>query len=307
MPKKLTKNEFVERAKTIHGNRYDYSKVEYINFTTKVCIICPIHGEFYVRPSDHLFCNVGCKKCTNHHNYTTEEWIEQAKRVHGDKYDYSKVEYVNNKTKVCIVCPIHGEFWQRPNDHLNKNGCPKCCHKNIRYTTEEWIEQAKRVHGNKYDYTKVKYVNSHTKVCIVCPIHGEFYITPNNHLSGNGCSKCAKIYPKSKMSLGVKKMLEENNFDFEEEKTFDWLKNKNHLYLDFYIDKYKIGIEVQGEQHFYSIPRFGGKKGLNERKECDLKKYLLCTEHGIKLFYITRQDYNIEEIKQYINETANKK
>ena len=109
---------------------------------------------------------------------TTYEFIEKAKKVHGDKYDYSKVEYVNSRTKICIICPQHGEFWQTPNAHLMKEGCPKCKGENVskvnRRTTNEFIEKAKKVHGDKYDYSKVDYKNNSTKVCIICPIHGEF-------------------------------------------------------------------------------------------------------------------------------------
>lgn len=111
----------------------------------------------------------------------------KAKAIHGNKYDYSKVNYVNTKEKVCIICPTHGEFWQRPNGHLNGLGCDKCG-KTYSYTTEEFIEKAKQIHGNKYDYSKVKYINAQTKVCIICPIHGEFWQTPYKHLNlKEGC------------------------------------------------------------------------------------------------------------------------
>jgi len=121
---------------------------------------------------------------------TTEQFIEEARQVHGDKYDYSKVEYVNSATKVCIVCPEHGEFWQRAGEHLKGKGCIKCA-KHYKPTTEEFIEKARKAHGDKYDYSKVEYVNNKTKVCIICPEHGEFWQKPNNHLSGQGCPFCA--------------------------------------------------------------------------------------------------------------------
>ena len=192
--KKLTTEEFVKRAKEIHGDKYDYSKVEYTNNRTKVCIICPEHGEFWQLPSFHLNgCN--CPKCKGK-GMNTEEFIKRAKEIHGDKYDYSKVEYTNNRTKVCIICPEHGEFWQTPDNHIHGHGCPFC--KSDKLTeinsssSECFIENAKKIHGNKYSYSKVKYINNHTPVCIVCPIHGEFWQTPNAHLSGNGCSRCSK-------------------------------------------------------------------------------------------------------------------
>ena len=125
---------------------------------------------------------------------TVQEFTEKAKKVHGDKYDYSKVEYINNKTKVCIICPEHGEFWQTPDSHLRGRGCRQCSIKSMkdkqRLSTEDFIEKAKEIHGNKYDYSKVDYVNSQTKVCIICPKHGEFWQTPLNHLKGKGCPDC---------------------------------------------------------------------------------------------------------------------
>ena len=172
MTKKMTNSEFIAKARKIHNEKYDYSKVEYINNRTKVCIICPIHGEFWQTPNAHLN-GQDCPKCKGKIKLTLEKFIEKAKKVHGDKYDYSKVEYINNHTKVCIICPIHGEFWQTPQHHLKGVGCPKC-YGNFRKTTEQFIEEARKVHGDKYDYSKVEYVNATTKVRIICPKHGEF-------------------------------------------------------------------------------------------------------------------------------------
>ena len=120
---------------------------------------------------------------------TKEEFITKARSVHGDKYDYSKVEYINARKKVCIICPEHGEFWQEAFSHTIGAGCPACSNKK-KYTTESFIEKAKKIHGDKYDYTKVNYVNNRTKVCIICPEHGEFWQTPTNHLKGCGCTFC---------------------------------------------------------------------------------------------------------------------
>ena len=128
--KRSTTDDFIKKAREVHGDKYDYSKVNYVKNSTKVCIICPEHGEFWQIPSNHLK-GFGCPKCTNNHHYTTEEWIQNAKEVHGDRYDYSKVNYTNRKAKVCIICPEHGEFWQRGGDHLNGQGCPGCTGKNI--------------------------------------------------------------------------------------------------------------------------------------------------------------------------------
>lgn len=121
---------------------------------------------------------------------SNDEFIREAQLIHDNRYDYSKVEYVNNKTKVCIICPDHGEFWQIPSDHLNGKGCPQCAG-NVRYDKDTFVEKAKIIHNDRYDYSKVQYVNAHTKVCIICPEHGEFWQTPQKHLAGQGCPKCA--------------------------------------------------------------------------------------------------------------------
>lgn len=136
---------------------------------------------------------------------TTEEFIELAKRVHGDKYDYTKVNYIFNREKVCIICPIHGEFWQTPNSHLQGKGCPKCVGKNK--TTEEFIKECNNIHNDKYDYCKTKYINNNTKVCVICPKHGEFFITPNDHLRGCGCRECDNER-KRKIRYSTKQIIE---------------------------------------------------------------------------------------------------
>lgn len=124
-----------------------------------------------------------------------EKFITKAKRVHGDKYDYSKVEYIDSTTKVCIICPIHGEFLQTPQGHIRGNGCPKCANKKrgdtFRSNGDEFVEKASKIHNNKYTYDKSKYVNSSTKIPILCLEHGTFWMTPANHLLGQGCPKCS--------------------------------------------------------------------------------------------------------------------
>ena len=197
-------NDFIKSARQKHGNKYDYSKVDYVNSRTKVCVICPEHGEFWVRPSNHLN-GSGCRKCANEKRaikkrLTLDSFLERAMEVHGKKYDYSKVEYVNNSTKVCIICPEHGEFWQTPQNHLKGSGCTLCFRKKNLSTNSDFIKKAQSVHLNKYDYSLVKYENSQTKVKIIChekdkngKEHGIFEQTPSTHLQGGGCPKCNRL------------------------------------------------------------------------------------------------------------------
>lgn len=191
---KITTDIFIERAKTVHGDKYDYSKSIYTGTHNKLCIICPKHGEFWQTAHNHIDGH-GCPKCKseecgNRKRKTKECFAFEARKVHGDKYDYSKVEYINNKTKVCIICPEHGEFWQTPDAHLRGNGCP-LCYGSFKLGKDLFEEKARKIHDNKYDYSKVIYNNNKDKVCIICPEHGEFWQTPHNHLSGYGCPYCS--------------------------------------------------------------------------------------------------------------------
>ena len=288
----LSTEEFIKRAKEIHGDKYDYSKVEYKNAYTKVCIICPIHGEFWITPNNHLR-GRGCKECYRDSLFSsTNEFIKKAKKVHGDKYDYSKVEYKNDRTKICIICSKHGEFWQTPAHHLKGCGC-QYCSKNKKYTTEEFIKRAKEIHGDKYDYSKVEYKNTSTKVCIICPKHGEFLVTPNNHLSGRGCPHCKQTLLEKRISNvldnnGIKYIYECGNA------TLNWLDGQR---LDFYLPDYNIAIECQGEQHFYPID-FANKgkewaqKSLERNRKLDKEKNKKCTENNVRLLYFAAKKYN---------------
>ena len=298
--KKLTTKEFIEKAKEIHGDRYDYSKVNYVNSKTPVCIICPEHGEFYMKPTYHIFNKCDCQKCgeikrINKRSLTTEEFINRAKKIHGDKYDYSEVEYINNHTKVCIICPEHGEFYMKPENHLIlKQGCPKC-YGNVKLSTEEFIKKAKEVHRDKYDYSKVEYINYETKVCIICPEHGEFWQTPHAHLSGQGCPHCLQ----SKLENSVLEILKKYNVSFECQKSFNWLVSERKLRLDFYLSEYNIAIECQGMQHYKPIDGWGGVKILNKIKKRDKVKKEKCIENGIRIIYIKYND-SIEYIENII-------
>lgn len=213
-------DQFITEAKIIHKNKnneplYCYSDVEYMNSQTKVDIICQIigHGSFTQTPANHLR-GRGCPKCKGNKisKYlvdTKDTFIEKAILIHKNEYNeplycYSKVEYINAQTKVDIICIIagHGSFTQTPNSHLSqRSGCPICKGNKIsitkRMTLCEFIERSKNIHTNTdgqplYNYSKVNYINNHTGVIIICPIHGDFNKNPNNHLMGSGCQKCTK-------------------------------------------------------------------------------------------------------------------
>jgi hypothetical protein len=196
--KKLTTQEFVNKATAIHGVKYDYSQAMYRNTDTKVILTCDIHGIFEITPYCHLK-GRGCKHCTSNGTpkeyKTTEIFIKEAIIIHKNSYNYDKTKYVNSTTKLIITCPIHGDFFQLPNSHLNGANCRKCASKNQSLKkssfTEEFIEKAVKIHGTTYNYSKVKYVNHKFKVLIICHKHGEFEQSPHIHLRGSGCSNCA--------------------------------------------------------------------------------------------------------------------
>jgi hypothetical protein len=192
--KKKTLTEFIENAKSVHGNKYDYSLVDYINNATKIKIICLEHGEFEQMPVKHLS-GQSCPTCSSKFVHDTQRkniltFINESKSIHGDKYDYSLVDYVNSKTKIKIICPIHGEFEQIPSNHLRGKGC-LYCGGTSGMDNNSFILKSKNIHADKYDYSKTNYINSHTKVTITCPEHGDFKQLPNNHISKNqGCYRC---------------------------------------------------------------------------------------------------------------------
>jgi very-short-patch-repair endonuclease len=196
---KSNTEDFIEKAKKIHDNEYDYSKVEYKNAGEKVIIICKEHGEFEQTPNSHLSKEHGCIKCGyNMYIFSNNNFIIEANKIHNNKYDYSKIDYKKMNEKVMIICNYHGIFEQTPSNHItNKQGCPLCGGHCLSNTTE-FIEKSIKKHGDKYDYSKVNYINNNTKVIIICKEHGEYEQTPQSHLVGYGCKDCGIEAMKTK-------------------------------------------------------------------------------------------------------------
>jgi very-short-patch-repair endonuclease len=220
---KLTTEEFINRAKCVHGDKYDYSLIDYKNMFSKIRVICLKHGEF-VKEAKSFLKGGGCKKCFDEkrgesQRLTTKDFIKRAKGVHGNKYDYSLVEYKNSKTKIKIICKEHGEFIQTPGKHLKGQGCKKCSYKEVgisqRLTTEKFIEKARVIHGDKYDYSLTEVINSSNKIKIICPEHGIWEQKPNGHLQGKGCRTCSG-YKKLTTEEFIKKAgdVHEGKYDY---------------------------------------------------------------------------------------------
>lgn len=234
MPRRATTAEFIAKGRKAHGDKYDYSKVDYQGNKVPVTITCPDHGDFNQRPDQHL--NHGCKDCgyekvSKSLLHTKEEFIEDALKIHGEHYDYSKVVYIGNKDPVIIGCPKHGDFPQRPNDHLTGYGCPKCgteqCHDKLRRTQSEFIDLAVGAHGDRYDYSKVVYVRNDEPVIIGCPDHGDFPQKPTIHINtGGGCPACAGNLKKTN-EIYMKEVIKKhgNRFDFSKLEYVSSMKN----------------------------------------------------------------------------------
>jgi len=358
--KPLTTEEFIKRAIKIHGDKYTYKNVKYINTKTKISITCPKHGDFLQTPNSHI-AGSGCNKCNKwgpvknedfikrikliykdlydyslvkytkrsdnvilickkhgkfektanqiltkfgycpscfdtkkfQKRFNTSEFVKRSKLKHGKFYNYNKVVYKNSKKPVIITCPKHGDFTQVAIDHLKGRGCTKCHIEKITGTKEKFIKNANKLHKNKFDYSKVVYKRSNIKVVIGCPVHGDFKQTPNHHLNYNGCPKCSKSKGENK----IIDFLIKNNILFNAQQTFKACKYIHLLRFDFYLPKYNLCIEFDGKQHFKPNNFFGGISGFLETVRKDTIKNYFCEDNKIDLLRISYKEFNkIEDI-----------
>ena len=290
---KTSEEDFITKAKYVHNNFFDYENGSFTNVSSQVGVICPIHGIWYPKANNHLN-GANCPKCSKEgishkitklpkinkstRTYDTNTFKNKVIELYGDKFDLSKVNYIDNKTQITIGCKIHGDFLITPNHLLSGRGCSKCS-RNYHYTNEEAIEEFKKIHGDKYIYNNSDYCRTHDNIIVTCPIHGNFEISPSNHLKGQGCPKCNN----SKLESEIRLMLDEQGIKYNyRERKIPWLEG---LELDFYLLENNIAIECQGIQHFEPIDIFGGEEKFKYRIENDNRKRKLCEENGVKLLY----------------------
>lgn len=290
---RTTEEDFFEKAKYVHNNFFEYEEGSFTNVSSKVGIICPIHGLFYQKANNHLN-GAGCPECRKDKikheitklpqknktttKYDNDTFIKKIMELYGDKYVLEDVEYVNNRTPISIGCRKHGNFFITPNHLLYGRGCPKCS-KNYHYNTKEVINEFKKIHGDKYSYEKTDYQRTHDNIIVTCPTHGDFLITPSNHLKGQGCPKCNN----NKLETEIRLLLDNEGIPYSyRERKLIWLEG---LELDFFIPELNIAIECQGIQHFEPVEMFGGKDSLLYTIKNDEKKKLLCAKNGVKLLY----------------------
>lgn len=294
MPKLITTKEFISKSLEIHKDKYNYSKVNYISNTKIVIINCKKHGDFNQTPAVHLrgggcnLCNLEERSILNRSN--NMEFINKSNNIHNYKYDYSKVNYINNKTPVIIICKEHGEFKQEPRSHIGRSGCPTCANKNI--NNKKFIKKCIDIHGDYYDYSLVNYIDSISKVEIICPKKHVFSCTPNNHKNGRGCPICKE----SKGEREIRKYLESRKIEYKREHRFLGCKHKRPLPFDFYLPNYNICIEFDGEQHFNKFRFEFDESKLEFRKLKDNIKNNYCKENNIILIRISYLDNIISKL-----------
>ena len=283
---------FISKAYKIHKNRYDYSKVNYINAKTKITIICREHGEFQQTPSNHLS-NYNCQKCAKNFQLDTASFIEKAKDIHNDKYDYSKVNYINADTQIIIICREHGEFTQIPDFHINRKcGCPKCSN-NVKLDLSEFVEKSNKIHGNKYDYSKVEYNNNRNHIIIICKKHGEFSQIPFLHLLKHGCPNCI-----NKTEYKFYEKIKEIYPTIKRQYKVEWCKNKLCLPFDFAIEELKIIIELDGEQHFTQVSNWTSPETQIEK---DKFKTDCANQNGFSVIRLLQDDVSKDKF-DWLNE-----
>lgn len=194
-----TQAEFMRKTLLKHGDRYDYSKLVYVSGASPVTIICKVHGEFSMRANSHT-AGGGCSKCRSKVGATQEDWnnvfIDKARKIHNDRYDYGNVHYVKARSKVTITCKVHGDFEQTPANHLGGGGCKHCAHEatgdRFRDNLSNVLQKFEQVHSGKYNYSLItEYNTCQEKLSVICPKHGAFQITAAHHADGSGCTSCA--------------------------------------------------------------------------------------------------------------------
>ena len=301
MPKQLTTEDIVKRGKELYGDKYVYDKTHYVDRNTKVTITCKLHGDFRKDPKKFLYYGRGCPICSRQRGgelrqTTREELIEGTKEKFSD-YDFSRVpNKFRQKDKIWVGCPKHGFFLTCADSLLHGYGCKKCQYEHLSelfsWTLDEFLKRANDVHGNDYIYDMVKYHGIDNEVEIICPKHGIFKQTPYCHIHlKQGCPICKS----SSLENEVRHMLEDNGINFIQGAKRDTLKWIGRQHLDFYLPKYKIGVECQGEQHYEEVEYFGGEESFSSQQERDIRKMNLCKQNGVELIYFTHYDDVVED------------
>ena len=292
MARKKTTEEFIEEAKKIHKFKYDYSKTEYKNSKDKVVIICKEHGEFTKAPNKHLS-GQGCPKCKGYVKLSQTSFLERAIIKHKDLYDYPKTIVKSKNDKVVVTCKIHGDFEQLPANHLKGSGCPKCAQikrtEDQRYSKEDFINSVSEKHQHKYDYSESEYLNSQTKIKIICAIHGDFYMKPNSHHSGQGCPQCGRLNANKNIALDYNLFLDRAHKIHKDQYTYDENSYVNYsTRMNIYCNEHRFFSQTP-HSHISmktGCPKCGDiKGGQSNSHSWDVVLNLFKEIHGLKYNY----------------------
>ncbi len=281
---RLSFDGFLRLATARHGNKYTYDPSGYVSSRSIISITCPIHGIYSQTPATHLVTG-GCQRCATERTrqknaYTTDEYIARATEIHCGKYDYAKTVYTGSLDSLTVTCPIHGDFIICAANHMRGKGCKLCSYESLsasrKFTLTQFIEKAMAIHGNRYDYSASVYINSMSKIDIVCPDHGTFSQVANAHLIGEGCPVCNESHGESIIA----RYLEDNGYNFVREKRFPDCRNKRPLPFDFFLPDERTIIEFHGEQHYKPVRHWGGYDGLDYRSKNDDIKARYALDRG---------------------------
>lgn len=294
-------NDFIRKSKEVHGEgKFDYSECKFITVAKKVKLICKTCNHTFEQQAGSHLRGCSCPKCSHTWETTTEEYIEKLKNAWGDTYKYEKVVYLGSYKDVTLTCPQHGDFTKKAYKALIR-GCPKCAGYNL--TTEDFIKSAKEYWGNQYNLSEAIYVDSSTKIKIICEEHGPFWVTYRHFIKGRGCPNCNE----SKGERAVRQFLKKNNIEFTTQETFSTnsvypiCKNPvtdTALKFDFYLPKFNLACEYQGRQHTIPWSFTTGAteedkiKNLADLKFRDGIKVQYCFENDISLLCIDYKDFD---------------
>lgn len=285
---------FIEKAKSLYGDRFDYTSTIYINSSTNVKIKCLTHGvEFSQHPRSHLLGYHGCPLCKSSHKksdaYKDLGFFKKVLDVHQGKFEYFD-DYINSRTPIKIRCIKHNTiFLQKPSVHLRGfSKCPLCYQEKMQSvlgsTQEEFISKSIGIHGNRYDYTNTEYLGSRVPVTITCKEHGDFDQVAYYHLAGNGCPKCTHVTPKSKSELEILEFVSSLGVDAKSgDRTLI-----SPLEIDILIESHKLAIEFNG-LYWHSS---GSIEDDSEKEKQHVSKTNQVESLGYTLFHIFENEWN---------------
>lgn len=312
-------DKYIQKVINRHQDRYDLSKIEYVNSVTPITVICKVHGEFQKNPSE-LLRDGGCPKCGN--DSKKSDWDEiraRFEKQYDNAFDYTNSYYINSKTDMEVRCIEHDViFTITPANHRRFGGCPACREEgygqHLKLTKDEYVTKARAMHGNYYDYTNSDYQGYMYPFNITCKLHGEFTVLAKHHLRGSGCLYCRNTRPVVHEVAELSKILTNNTIKKDyllEESLGDFLKSRfkypvtsprlnwdEGLFLpDFVIEDLKLIVEYDGPRHYTqssTILRDGYKKEMYSKhgyKLINIPYFVQLDERVIRLLFGEYREY----------------